>query len=126
MQADPQANLSYRKDNQQEQQVPSPIATRFTKFEFTESELFAASRFNEMQLMLFQTLIASAAESKVNLTLDFKEEGVDKETAVILHAQRQGELIGEIRAYEHLLLLYSDTSAPVVKTEPKPVQFKGS
>lgn len=84
--------------------MPTPITNRFSSFEFTNKELYTATRFSDLQLMLFQTLAANAAMQKVNLQYD--------PTSPLEFAQREAELTAEIAAYEHLLLLHTDTPAP--------------
>lgn len=107
--------------------MPIPVPTRFTKFEFSEKEYFVATRFTEMNLMLIQTMLAEAAEELTNLKIDLLEETTDKESAVLLFAQRQAELIGKIGAYENLILLSTDTKEPVApKTEVQTPDSKGT
>jgi hypothetical protein len=101
--------------------VPKTIVNKFTKFEFVDKEFFSATRFTEINLMLIQTLAATAAESLADLKLDMTEEGINKEQAVILFAQRQAELIGEMKAYEHLILLFQNTTDPVEQKPAGPI-----
>lgn len=85
------------------------IPSRFTEFEFTAKELFIATRFSELQLMLIQTLVAQAANKKLNLTYDSKDP--------LLFAQQEAEAQGEMGAYEYLLSLHTDTVAPPAEEE---------
>lgn len=84
--------------------MPTPVATRFTQWEFTNAELFAASRFSQLQLMLIQSLIADAAIRKNNLTFDPQN--------AVNFAQQEAEATGEISAYEHLLMLATELTPP--------------
>lgn len=84
--------------------MPTPVATRFTKWEFTNAELYAASRFSQLQLMLIQSLVADAAIRKNNLTYDPANS--------VNFAQQEAEATGEISAYEYLLMLATDSQAP--------------
>lgn len=92
--------------------MPTPVPSRFTLFEFTEDELYAASRFNSLQLMLFQSLIAKAALKKINLKFDASDP--------VVFAQQEAELTSEIEAYEHLLMLATEMEAPAKENADKP------
>lgn len=80
------------------------IPTRFTEWEFTEKEKYIATRFSEFNLMLFQTLIAQEAAKRLNLAYD-PAKPLD-------FLQQEAEIKGAIGAYEHLLLLATDTTVP--------------
>lgn len=92
--------------------MPRPISNAFTEFEFTQAEWYAATRFNEMQLMLFQTMLARAATRRVNINITPD----DKRSL-----QEEAEIKGEMGAYESMLAMYTDTEAPVPEDENKPV-----
>lgn len=89
-----------------------PIANRFTEFEFNQLEFYAATRFSELNLMLLQTLVAQTALEKVNLTIDPNDAKC---------IQREAELQGTMRAYEHLLLLATETEVPLAPQEQETV-----
>jgi hypothetical protein len=91
--------------------MPKPKATRFTAFEFTDDEMFAATRFSQLSLMLIQSLAADAIENKAQLKIDL-QSGKPLAEANIEFMQREAELSGEIGAYEHLLLLAAETVVP--------------
>lgn len=84
--------------------MPTPVPTRFTKFDFTQEEFYAATRFTQVQLMLLQTLIADAAVRKTNLKFDPQD--------TVNFAQQEAEITGEIGAYEHLFLLATEMEMP--------------
>lgn len=89
--------------------MPIQVPTQFTAWEFTQAELYAATRFSQLQLMLIQTLIAQAAQRKVNLKYDPSDP--------LSFAQQEAEATGEISAYEWLMLLHTNTEVPSVEEE---------
>lgn len=95
--------------------MPKPVATRFTKFEFTHDELYAATRFSSLQIMLIQSLIADNAIEKNALKVDLSD-GKSAEEAMMEFAQREAECTGAIGALEHLLMLVNETDPPTPET----------
>jgi hypothetical protein len=95
--------------------VAQQVATRFTKWEFSEKEAYVASRFTQLNMMLIQSLIADEALRKTNLTFDAANP--------TNFAQQEAEIVGAMRAYEHLLLLATETEAPVASEENKPADI---
>lgn len=91
--------------------MPQPVSNAFTEFEFTTAEWYEATRFNTLQLMLIQTLLAKAATKRINVAID-----PDNKTSL----QEEAALKGEMGAFEYLLTLFSDTEAPAVEDENKP------
>jgi hypothetical protein len=89
--------------------MPTQIPNKFTSWEFTTEEFYGATRFTQMNLMLFQTLAADAATRLVNLKRDYK----DKEGSL----QEEAALKGEMETYEYLIMLFTDTEVPVAGTE---------
>lgn len=91
--------------------MPRPISNAFTEFEFTQAEWYAATRFSDIQLMLFQTMLARAASRRlnVNITPDDKRS-----------LQEEAEIKGEMGAYESLMSMHTDTEAPATEDENKP------
>lgn len=84
--------------------MAAPRPTKFTAYDFTQLELFAATRLDTLTQMLIQTLYAQAAEERLALTID-----TEKTTEFV---QREACLRGQMEAYEHLLFLASETAAP--------------
>lgn len=97
--------------------MPRPVATPFTKFEFTNEEFFAATRFSETQLMLIQTLLADAAIRRINLKVNPSD---------LSSLQEEAEVKGEIGAYQHLLNLFTDTPMPEASEAQKQADVTGS
>lgn len=91
--------------------MPKPISNAFTEFEFTQAEWYAATRFNELQLMAFQTLLSRAASRRLNINIT---PGDNRSL------QEEAEIKGEMGAYEQLLSFYTDVTAPEVEDENKP------
>lgn len=89
--------------------MPVPIPTAFTEWEFTQKEAYAATRFSELNLMLIQSLAAKAAQRRLNVKFDPLNP--------TLFAQEEAELQGEIGAYQHLLLLATETEVPEAQYE---------
>lgn len=85
------------------------VPNRFTEWELTEKEAYVATRFTQLNLMLIQTLIAQTANRKVNLKYDAKDP--------IAFAQQEAEITGELEAYEHLLMLATETQVPEASSE---------
>jgi len=83
--------------------MPKPRPTHLTAYEFTPEEYYAATRFTELNLMLFQTLAADALASKVNLKIDLKEDTLMEANAKYM--QQEAELTGMKEAFEQLLYL---------------------
>lgn len=101
-----------RPQNQQGTQMPRPKANKFTAFEFTQEELFAATRFTQLNLMLIQTLIAEAMEERSELAIDLSPPGETLESANIKFLQREAAIKGKQDALEHLLMLATQTELP--------------
>lgn len=93
--------------------MPKLIATRFTSYEFTAAELYSATRYSDLTVMLIQTLIATAALRRTNITFDPAD--------TINFAQQEAEIKGEIGILEHLLTLMVDTLPPEVETSQQQV-----
>lgn len=89
--------------------MPTPVVNRFTQWEFTNAELYAATRFSELQLMLIQSLAADAAVRKTNTRFD--------PTNPTAFAQEEAEIQGELGAYEHLISMHADLEAPEATVE---------
>lgn len=83
--------------------MPVPVSNRFTEFEFTNEELYGASRFTQLQLMLLQSLSAKAASNRLGLVVD-----PDKISSFL---QAEAALKGEQDAYDYLMVL-SETVEP--------------
>lgn len=92
--------------------MPKPVPTRFTEYEFSQAEFYTATRFSPLNLMLIQTLLSQDAQEKNNLKVDLSIPGKTREQAVDEFLQREAELQGSMRAYEHLLSLFRETEAP--------------
>lgn len=86
--------------------MPKQIANQFTEFEFTNAEMFAATRFSELQLMLLQTLIARDARTRVNLLVKPND---------LSSLQEEAALKGSITAMEYLLHLATETPNPTAE-----------
>lgn len=78
--------------------------TRFTEYEFTGEEMYAATRLSLLTLQLLQTLAAKAAQQKVALTFD--------PTQPHSFIQQEACLTGQIEAYENLMGLVETTTVP--------------
>ncbi len=91
--------------------VPRP--TKFSSYDFSNAELYAATRFDTLQLMLFQTLFAEAAEERLALTID-----TSKPDEFI---QREACLRGTMEAFDRLISLASEITAPEAKDAAKHV-----
>lgn len=89
--------------------MPVPVPTAFTEWEFTQKEAYAATRFSELNLMLIQSLIANAAQRRLNIKFNPMNP--------TLFAQEEAELQGEIGAYQHLLMLATETEVPEAQYE---------
>lgn len=92
--------------------MPKPRATKFTAFDFTQEEFYAATRLSQLNLMLIQNLAAEAVEAKAALKIDLTS-GKSHQEAAVQFIQQEAELQGQIGAYEHLLMLASDTKLEV-------------
>lgn len=88
--------------------MPKQVVTRFTAYEFTQAEVFSATRFSDLSVMLIQTLIAEAAIRRTNLHYDSANP--------TNFLQQEAEIAGEIGILEHLLTLMLDTPAPEKET----------
>jgi hypothetical protein len=97
--------------------MPQPKVTRFTSFEFSPEELYAATRFSQMNLMLIQTLAADVLEEKTRLKIDLKSNKPLAE-ANIEFMQQEAALQGRIEAYEHLLMLPNETTLEQPQSYP--------
>lgn len=86
--------------------MPKPVANKFTSYEFTQAELFAATRFSDLQLMLIQTLIAKDAEQRVNMKITPND---------LASLQEEAALKGSIEAMEYLLYLAAETPNPTAE-----------
>jgi hypothetical protein len=95
------------------------IPNRFTEFELTNEELYIATRFNQLQLALIQSLLSQAAQRKTILKVDLTNELITKDEAITRFVQQEAELQGEIGVYEHLLTLHRDTEAPKAEEAQK-------
>lgn len=87
--------------------MPKQVTNQFTEFEFTQAEMYAATRFSDLQLMLIQTLIARDARQRVNLKIDPND---------LRSLQEEAGLKGSIGAYEYLIYLATETPAPSAET----------
>lgn len=89
--------------------MPIPKSTPVTAWEFTRDEFYAATRFTELNLMLFQNLKADAVENKSTLKINF-DESPSLELANVRYMQREAELNGMIQAYDRLVELFASTN----------------
>lgn len=96
--------------------MPTPKSNSFTEFTFTQEELFAATRFSTLQLMLIQTLASRAAQDRLEIMYD--------PVNPVKFAQQEAESKGEIGAYNNLLMLYNNTEAPVAAAAKAEVNFQ--
>ena len=87
--------------------MPRQITNSFTEYELTSEELYLATRFTDLQIMLIQSLLSKTSQLKLRVRIDT--------TALQESLQQEASLAGQIDAYEHLLALYTDTSNPAVK-----------
>jgi hypothetical protein len=83
--------------------MPKQVPNQFTEFEFTTAELYAATRFSDLQLMLIQTLAARDAKQRLSINID---------PTNLQSLQEEAALKGSIGAYEYLLALARDTESP--------------
>lgn len=88
------------------------IPNEFVEYEFTELELYQATRFNEMQKSLIRTLITQEARRKLELKVNLAESP-NREKAVQDFIQVEAECQGGIRALQWLLWLEESTEAPL-------------
>lgn len=87
--------------------MPIPRAGSLVGFDLTNEEFYAATRFSELNLILFQSLLADAAHKKLNLKIiDASDKGIRE------FLQAEAELQGEIRTYEHLIVIARTTAVP--------------
>lgn len=84
--------------------MPTQLPTRFTAYEFTQAELFSATRLSNLNVMLLQTLISQAAVRRTNLRYD-PEKALE-------YVQQEAYIIAEIEAYEYLLSMMVDIQMP--------------
>lgn len=98
--------------------MPSPIVNIYTEYEFNRLEFYAATRLNDLNKMLIQTLLARDATDKAALTVD--------PTNVSLFIQREAELQGAIRAYQHLLFLAENTPVPEASEQNEAAEVSSS
>lgn len=91
--------------------MPTPVTTSFSQWDFSQKELYAATRFSVMNLMLIQTLLAQEAQKKLNLKVDMNG-GASKADAIDRFIQQEAALTGGIEMLEYLLLLANETEAP--------------
>lgn len=90
--------------------MPTPIYNQFTQFEFSNEELFAATRLTQLQLMLLQSLIANCADHRLAIKHrlgDGNQEALAEEIC-----ER-----GSQEAYEYLFMLATTLEAPAAGTE---------
>jgi uncharacterized protein YceH (UPF0502 family) len=94
--------------------MPTQISNQFTEFEFTNAEMFAATRFSELQMMLFQTLLARDARTRVNLHVRPND---------LSSLQEEAALKGSISMLEYLIYLATETPNPSAEDSGQPSQL---
>lgn len=90
------------------------VIQSYEEYEFTQDELFAATRLSEPLKMLIRTLIAQEVRQRSQLTVDLRTKTSSE--AVVAFIQQEAEKTGSIAAYNHLLVL-SDTIEPPTPEE---------
>lgn len=98
-----------------------PKFNEMTEFEFSEMELYQATRFSELNKMLIQTLMAQEAKRKLDLKVELDK--YSKEQAVSVFVQQEAEIQGNIRAFGWLLWLAENTEAPQPETEAQKAEI---
>lgn len=78
--------------------MPVQKSNAFTEWQFSDLETFAATRFTETQLMLFQTEIAKKAQEKLNIKI------VPNDLECL---QAVASATGYIEAFEYLIDLFN-------------------
>jgi len=96
--------------------MPKQITNHFTEFEFTQAEMYAATRFSELQLMLFQTLLARDAKQRIAINVRPND---------LASIQEEAALKGSIGAMEYLISLYTDISMPSAEDSGKQTDLPG-
>lgn len=79
------------------------VDSTFTKFDLSEEEVIVATNLPSLTLMFLQTMLANAAEKKINLTFD--------PTNPLVFAQQEAELTGEIGVLRTLLDTAADSAS---------------
>jgi len=90
--------------------MPKQVSNQFTEFEFTQAEMYAATRFSELQLMLIQTLVARDAKQRISINIRPND---------LASIQEEAALKGSINAMEYLLSLYTDITMPSAEESGK-------
>lgn len=75
--------------------MPTPVNSSFTRYEFSDEELFQAFAFSPLTRMAIQNEIAIAAEEKIALKFDPSNP--------LAFAQQEAELAGKIGILQFLL-----------------------
>lgn len=102
--------------------MPKVKSNEFNEYEFTEVELYEATRFTASQKMLFQSLIAQEASKKVALQIDLKQYPT-KEAAIDAFIQAEAECQGGIRSLMWLIWLEENTSPPTPESESQKAEI---
>lgn len=90
--------------------MPTPVSNQFTEFEFTNEEIFAATRLTTLQLMFLQSLIAQSATKRLSIKHKLGEGNQEALAEEICERGTQ-------EAYEYLFMLATTLEAPVAGTE---------
>lgn len=92
--------------------MPIPRETKFQGYEFTQAELYAATRLPALTAMLIQELYSQAAAQRLALKVD-----TENPQSFI---QQEACLKGTMEAFEHLLLLQEVIVPPEAGSEKEP------
>lgn len=95
--------------------MPTIVPNKFTEFEFSTAELYAATRLTDLSLQLIQTLAARAAVERLNLRVDANDPNK--------FIQAEACLTGQIEAYENLIALVESTPKPEENPQQQQTTF---